>query len=399
MDHTYKSTTRLGILLLGFIVLTNCTTNTPATGLGDHEIAITLVEQCANIQAGDFVRISGGAQDAPLLEKLAIQVRKKGAFPLVLLSSGNAAKMYYEEVPPKYDSQSPAFALELANLITANIVISNGSPPDLLKGVSVERRVTVAKAGAPYGRRLMERNVRQVFLGNGLYPTEASADQFGITKAALAEIFWNGINTDYDELSKICQSVESILAKGNKVHITTPDGTDLTVGIANRPILSSDGIIPDTEAARGGASGIVYLPAGEVYVTPVKGTANGQVVLKNFFFQGEEIKDLKLTFVDGSLTNMTASSGLATLQQFYDAASQGKEEFAFVDIGINPDVVIPEGSRMLGWMPAGMVTVGIGGNSWAGGDNISTYGLITHLKNATMMIDGEALVSSGKLNL
>jgi hypothetical protein len=83
----------------------------------------------------------------------------------------------------------------------------------------------------------------------------------------------------------------------------------------------------------------------------------------------------------------------------YDASGDGKDEFAFVDFGINPDVAIPAGSSMIAWMPAGMVTVGIGNNKWAGGDNESPFSLPLFLVNCTVTIDGKMIVENGKLKL
>jgi aminopeptidase len=60
-------------------------------------------------------------------------------------------------------------------------------------------------------------------------------------------------------------------------------------------------------------------------------------------------------------------------------------------------VKIPNGSDMVTYMSAGMVTVGIGGNAWAGGENDIGYELHLHLTNATATIDGKAIVENEKL--
>jgi hypothetical protein len=94
---------------------------------------------------------------------------------------------------------------------------------------------------------------------------------------------------------------------------------------------------------------------------------------------------------------MTAASGLAPLKAAYDAAGAGKDEFAFVDVGINRDVQIAAGSLMLPWMAEGMVTVGIGNNSWAGGTNNGGFGYPLFMPGSTLEIDGAPLVKDGKL--
>jgi len=77
----------------------------------------------------------------------------------------------------------------------------------------------------------------------------------------------------------------------------------------------------------------------------------------------------------------------------------GKEDFALIDIGINPDIRILPDSKMTSWIPAGMVTVGIGNNTWAGGENNISYGLFGHIAGTTVKADGKTLVAEGKLGL
>jgi leucyl aminopeptidase (aminopeptidase T) len=141
----------------------------------------------------------------------------------------------------------------------------------------------------------------------------------------------------------------------------------------------------------------VYLPAGEVFVTPVPGTAEGTVVVDRDFYQGKLIEGITLTFKGGKLISMTAKSGLEPLKALYDAAGTGKEEFSTIDIGINPDVKTKPGSTLLTWMPSGMLTIGIGNNIWAGGENKNPYGYNFFMPGSTVKVDGKILVENGVL--
>jgi len=362
-------------------------------------LAQKLVAQCTNVQEGDLVLITGGVRDVELLENLAVQVRKLGAFPLVSLGSERIDRCYYDEVPAKYDSQIPEFDLALANLVTAVISVYYLETIGLLADVPAERIATVSKAGTPVSVRMIERSVRQVNLGNGLYPTAALASQFGVTQDELSSIFWDGVNTDYSQLQAQGEAVKAALVSGSEVHLTNPNGTDLRLRIDGRPVFVSDGVISDEETERGGAACLVWLPAGEAYTTPVPGTAEGTVVVDHLFYQGQDIRDLTLTFEAGKLVSMTAESGLERLQAVYDAAGPGKDLFAVVDVGLNPNVHIPSGSQMVGWMPAGMVTIGLGNNNWAGGGNSANFALEAHLPGSTLKVDGKIVVENGSLKL
>lgn len=111
----------------------------------------------------------------------------------------------------------------------------------------------------------------------------------------------------------------------------------------------------------------------------------------------ETHREIELTFAGGKLTGMTAASGLEPLKAAFDAFGAGKEDFGFIDLGINPDVQIVAGSRMVAFMPAGMVTVGVGGNLWAGGSNAIGFGMSPFLPGSTLEVDGKAVIKDGKL--
>jgi len=385
-------------MLAVFIFLMFPLTTAAQSPLEKHAaLAKRLVNQCANIHVKDSVLISGSVRDADLMNEIAIQVRKIGAFPLVQLNSEERNRRYYDVVPSEYDAQRDELNIQLMNIITASISIDIGETLDLYQNVPPARLAAVSESNNIINDIIDKRNIRSVYLGNGIYPTDALAKQFGMTTDELSIQFWNGINTDYNELQKIGNMIKSILADGKRIQITSQNGTNLSFEITGRPVMVSDGVISDEEMKKGAPACFVWLPAGEVYITPIHGTAEGQIVSDSYFFQGKEIQKLTLTFKAGKLTSMSAKSGLEPFKARYDAAGQGKDEFSFIDIGINPNVNIAANSKMVAWMATGMVTVGHGGNSWAGGDNNSSYSGTYHLPKTTLKVDGKVIVDEGVL--
>jgi hypothetical protein len=83
----------------------------------------------------------------------------------------------------------------------------------------------------------------------------------------------------------------------------------------------------------------------------------------------------------------------------YDAAGEGKDLFAVVDFGINSNVKLPANSKIATWVPAGTVTVGVGNNVWAGGDNKNPYAYFVSLPGTTVTLDGKPVVEAGQLKL
>lgn len=385
----------LSIAIVGIVV---AQTPPSTTGQTDNaKIARSLVVESAGVAKGNLVLITGGSRDLELLEHIAIEVRKLGAHPLLSIETERIAQRSFTDVPATFDSQEPTFALKLADIIDAAISVDFIEHPDFLAKVAEERRNERARAFQPVSDRMLKSAVRQVSLGNGLYPTSARATQFGINQTELSRIFWNGVSVDYAQLQSTGEAVQHRLAKGSELKITAPNGTNLTVKIAQRPSFVSDGAISGEDCAEGSPGCQVWLPAGEVYLAPVPGTASGTFVADTFFYEGKLIEGLKLTFADGKLTNMTAKGDLTAVRKLYDTAPAGKDVFAYIDIGINHSITAPANSRMVSWMGAGNISVGIGGNTWAGGDNRVAYDLSAHLLGGTLTVDGKSIVENGKL--
>jgi leucyl aminopeptidase (aminopeptidase T) len=361
------------------------------------KIADTIVNESANIRVGEMVIVNGGIRDQRLLEDIAVEIRKLGAHPLITMSSDRLARKMFTDVDQRFDAQERAFQMRLAETIRAMITVDYRQRLDNLAEVSPQRLTAQGKAFEAVYDKMLQRGVLQVHLGNGLYPTKPLAKQFEIGYDELSRIFWSGVNTDYDLLQALGSRLKSTLAAGREVKITAPNGTDLTFQVAQRQAFASDGVISSEDRYAGGPACQVWLPAGEVYQTPVPGTAQGTFIADTFFFEGRRIDGLKLTFKNGKLTSMTAKSDITALKELHNAAPRGRDVLAFMDIGINPNVQAPAGSRLVTWMGAGTISIGIGGNTWAGGENDVAYGLYAHLLDGTLALDGKKLVDRGQL--
>jgi leucyl aminopeptidase (aminopeptidase T) len=365
----------------------------------DHDnLAQNVVTRSARIAEGDLVQINGSPRDASLLEALAVHVRKLGGHPLITLSSPRLARRMFDDVPAKFDAQTPEFAMKMAGLVNAVIGVES-MDEETFAGVPAERLAAVAKASAGVYPLLLKRNVRMVGLGNGLYPTAARAKQFGISESELAKLFWDGLNVDYAKMQATGEELQKILSSAREVHLTNANGTDLKLRIEKRPVYVSDGVLTPEKQKKGGPACQMWLPAGEVYVSPVPDTAEGKVVIDRYFHEGKPIEGLTLTVKGGKVTAIEAKAGAERLLAQYKAAGAGKDRLSILDIGINPNVRIPANSKVLTYMPAGMITIGTGNDTWAGGDNTADFGLAGFLPKCTLKVDGRVIVEEGALKL
>lgn len=363
-------------------------------------IAGKVVNQSAIVREGERVVLRGDVRDIEFLEELNLAAMKAGADTLQIVEREQFAKRYFAEVPAKYDSQKRDLALRLVGIEQVEISIDGSEFPGQLKDIPATRMAAYSQSMAPVTEAKLKSGVRQVSIGNGLYPTAATAKRYGLTKDQLSKLFWDGLNVDYTKLQATGESVKAALA-GKELKVVHANGTDLTVGIEARPVYVSDGVISADDVKQGGPSLQAWLPAGEVYLVPVAGTANGKVVYDTVPFADGEITALTLTFKNGKLASHTAKASPAyeRWKQLYDAAAPGKDEFAVIDLGINPNVTVPAKSKLTTWVPAGTITLGIGEDTWAGGTNAVSFGAYGSINGATVTVDGKTIIEKGALKV
>lgn len=363
-------------------------------------LATQLVTQNARVKEGEIVVLNGATRDIDLLEAIAVNVRKVGAWPLITLGSDRMNKRMFTDVPEKFDAQPPALEMKMNDIANVLITVDPEEIEGVLADIPPDRVQARATASAPANKQMLQNNVRLVSVGNDLYPTAWRARRYSMQPDEMAQMFWEAVSVDAKSIEARGEKVSAKLRAGKEMRITKKNGTDLKLRIEGRPIIVSDGIISDEDTKKGGAALLVYLPAGEVMTTPVVGSAEGKVVVDHLDFQGKPVEQLTLDFAAGKVTSLTGNGeGFAPLKEAYDAGDAGKDLFGFVDFGINEKVRLSPNSKTGTYAPAGIVTIGIGNNLPFGGENESTYGLAAFLLGVTVTLDRQPVVEEGKLKI
>jgi leucyl aminopeptidase (aminopeptidase T) len=349
------------------------------------------------VGAGDKVQISGSVRDNQLLENLAVETMKVGGQPLVTVFSEQLGRRAYDDVPALYDSQPQTLGMALVNTFDVQLTVDVGESENIMAGVPVERIAARAAANQPVVEAFLKRGVRSVNLGNGLYPTATLAARLGKTQPEISSIFWKAAMVSPDAIRAKGEAIRSALATAKQVTLSSANGTSITFGVMADKGFVSDGAITADKVKQGSAATQTWLPAGELLVPVALGTAEGKVVVDKLNYQGTTIEGLTLAFSKGALTSMTAKSGLDALKALYDASGGGKEQFSYIDVGLNPEAKLPTNTGRIVWMAPGGMTIGMGDNTAWGGTNVSSFGLAGSVDAATLSVDGKALIENGTL--
>ncbi len=101
------------------------------------------------------------------------------------------------------------------------------------------------------------------------------------TPGLTEDMFNRTVNIDYKLLGERCKKLCEKYKNASSVHVTSPSGTDIVVGLVGR-----EGMVDDGDFSKAGSGG--NIPAGETFISPVVGTCEGKIVF-----------DGSMTFSDG----------------------------------------------------------------------------------------------------
>jgi len=368
-------------------------------GAPDYEsIAGKLVNQLAAIQPGEVVVIRGNSDQQALLEALVVATWMAGGQPTVEVTYPEANKKAAMEMPLEYMKFPQWYGLAQARLVDCFLNVESVQDPTLFADVPEERFEAFREAGMPLERAFRHSRYRAVYLGQtGGVPTAAYAASENLDYDALNSMFWRAIDTDYAALRRSATSAAAALASGEPVRVTSKIGTDITFEVDDVTPRINCGRPDDNVVPFGPMQG--WLPAGEAYAAIRAGSASGTVVAPSIDFRGSALKNVRMTFKDGVMTEMSSDSDLAGLRAFLDSTTGDTTMLSIVDLGVNPDSHPIAGSDYASWEMGGMVTLGMGNNSWTGGSVVSSGGLTFHLPGATLSVGETTLCEGGRLTI
>lgn len=172
------------------------------------------------------------------------------------------------------------------------------------------------------------------------------------------EMLKGAMNVDWEDMSKRIGQIARAVDKCENIEIKAPNGTWITFSRKGRPVMKDTGLI-----TRPGS--FSNLPAGEVFLAPLEGTAEGTLVLE--WAPTRKLKrPIMLTVKKGLVSNVGGKGGYVTLlnQKLSERAENGN--IAEFGLGTNdrasrPDNIL-ESEKIFG-----TVHIALGDNSSFGG--------------------------------
>jgi hypothetical protein len=228
-----------------------------------------------------------------------------------------------------------------------------------------------------------------------------------IHPAAFDRLYQEALEIDYAALSARQDRVITAL-RGGSLRVRTPEGTDLTMTLGNRPFNKQDG---DASPAHARAAKVrvdreIELPAGVVRVAPVESSVNGTLVIPEARFGAATARGIRLSIADGRITKIEARENQAEVEAALKAGGPAAYHFREIAVGANPKLAVPAaslsapwGSKVLPYYGYGdaVVRLSLGDNEELGGDVRGGFVRWFFAPDATVTAGSRTIVKDGKL--
>lgn len=198
------------------------------------------------------------------------------------------------------------------------------------------------------------------------------------------------LNANYQKIALLSWQIAEILTQGSVAHVTTPAGTDIRMSLVGRKGHPDTGLVHKP-------GDFSNLPAGEAYMAPVEGSAQGTIVIDGCIGDTGLIKKpITLQVKDGFVTKITGGTQAQILRRSISGLGKLARNIAELGIGTN-DKARVVGISLEDEKVMGTAHIAMGDNASMGGNISVASHLDAILLRPSLTIDERTIIKDGQL--
>lgn len=202
------------------------------------------------------------------------------------------------------------------------------------------------------------------------------------------EMMARTLSADYKQIAQKSEKLATLLTQAKTARLTSPAGTDLTLFLEGRAALADTG-----ELTKPGSFG--NLPAGEAFIAPVEGKAQGVLVIDGCLADVELDAPITVTIKDGEITDIQGGAAASVFAQQIAAVGKSARVVAELGIGTNEKAIVDsdvlEAEKVLG-----TCHIAFGDNAGFGGNNEAPFHSDGVVLQPTLSLDGVVIINNGE---
>jgi aminopeptidase len=348
------------------------------------QYATLLVDRCLGVEAGWQVVVKSRPEARPLVQAITREIAHRGAYALLRINFGPW------DIDPVWLKEAPLELVERAAPVEANAYesidawINVTAPEDPHEGLDVsnERDAAYGTMTRPFLTRRLSFTMPWVGCH---YPTQALADEAGMTLAEYTDFLLGACLLDWDAEAERMRKYKERFDGAREVRIVG-EGTDLKLSLEGR-----EGMVDE---------GRFNMPGGEFFFSPVETATEGVIEFAEFpaVRIGRYCEGVRLVFEGGRVVDASARTNEDYLFSQLDA-DDGARVLGELGVGCNPGIQRHTKDVLFDEKIDGTIHLAVGaGFPFLGGTNTSAvhWDMVKDLRNGGRIeIDGELVQESG----
>jgi aminopeptidase len=345
-----------------------------------------LVDYCLRVAPGETIVIGSGWEGRPLVAACARAVIVRGAHPLVRLDLPDLAEFFLQNATEPQLAYLPPTALFEAVAADARIRIAAESDTRSMARIDPARQATMDKARDPIRRAARRQRWVLTQFPTAAYAADARMEMAEYEAYVGSAMFldqsdpvaaWQALGGRQSGLVEFMSRVETVRIEA--------DGTDLTLSVAGRTWINSDGRR--------------NMPSGEIFTGPVEDSPQGRLrcgfpVCRG----GRELVGITLEFDCGRVVSAHADQGEDYLRSMLDL-DPGARRLGELGLGLNPGINRFTGSILYDEKIGGTVHLALGQSyPETGGRNESALHwdlIVDTRRGGRITADGQVVMEDG----
>ena len=206
------------------------------------------------------------------------------------------------------------------------------------------------------------------------------------------QLIEGGINGDFEKVEPLCTKVAKLLTNANSAHLTTPQGTNITMNLNNRPGNAHTGLAHSP-------GDFTTVPNIESSISPIEGSAKGVIVADAsipYYNIGVLQEPVYYEVSNGKITNITGGMQAKQIASIMEnVKNEAVYNIAQLAFGLNPEC------KMRGVMlddegVYGTAHIGIGTSTLLGGKIKAPGHYDALMWKPTLLLDGKTVLKDGE---
>ena len=308
-----------------------------------------LVDYCLQVRPGESIVIGSDWEGRPLVEACYRALVLREANPLVRLDLPGLAEFFLERATDAQLAHVPPTAVYEAQSVDARIRIAAESVghAHAMSRVDPRRQAALDRARDPIRKAAREKRWVLTQYPTNAYAADADMSLEDYEAFVTSAMFLDRPDAvaEWKELGRRQAGLVSFMSGVESIRIEA-DGTDLSLSVAGRTWINSDGRR--------------NMPSGEIFTGPVETSARGRVrcgfpVRRD----GRVLRGIELEFEGGNVVNAEAAEGKEYLLAMLDL-DQNARRVGELGLGLNSGIDRFTGSILFDEKIGGTVHVALG---------------------------------------